>query len=259
MKNRIQKITHNLFGTVRMTLDEADKGWFCLSDVCKVLHIGNPSDLKRRLRKRGVVTIETPTKNQFEATVFIEMSYINEENLYRCIFQSRKAEAEQFQDWVFDEVLPQIRKTGGYIPVHDEEGNVVSDAELILRAQRILERTIEEKDALIATQQQQLLEQRPKVLFAKAVELSEDCYTIGDVAHILSSNRVKIGRQRFFNWLRRYKYLQKKSRRPVQKWVEKGIFSVHIYVYTDSYGHRRSYSTTMITGVGVQYFIDKFV
>ena len=84
--------------------------YFVLADVCKVLDIGNPSQLKTRLKEDGVTTNEVidALGRKQQATV------INEQNLYKVIFQSRKQEAEQFQDWVTGEVLPSIRKHGIY-------------------------------------------------------------------------------------------------------------------------------------------------
>ncbi len=96
------------------------------------------------------------------------------------------------------------------------------------------------------------------VKFAEAVKLSDDCYCIGDVANIIASNNIPMGRQRLFNWLRRNKYMFKNSRKPMQRWIEKGVFTVHIYTYHDVYGHQRSYPTTMVTGLGVQHLLDKF-
>ena len=120
MVREIKIFSHEQFGDIRIC-EEDGKEWFCLSDVCKALALTTPAKVKQRLSERGMNTIHTPTTNQYGATVMQQMSYIDEANLYRCIFQSRKAEAEQFQNWVFEIVLPQIRKTGGYIPVQQDD------------------------------------------------------------------------------------------------------------------------------------------
>ncbi len=86
---------------------------FCLSDVCKVLDL-QTSKVKTRLNERGVYSIPTPTYNQYGALVEQEMTYVNEQNLYKVIMRSDKPQAEPFQDWVCGEVLPSIRKTGSY-------------------------------------------------------------------------------------------------------------------------------------------------
>ncbi|QGU87102.1 BRO-N domain-containing protein [Erwinia sorbitola] len=83
--------------------------WFCLKDVCEVLDIKNVSQLAAQLDEKGICKTYTPTKGGKQQLV-----YVNEPNLYRVIFRSNKPEAKQFQDWVFNEVLPAIRKTGRY-------------------------------------------------------------------------------------------------------------------------------------------------
>lgn len=92
------------------TLNNNNEVWFNLSDVCKILDIKNPSDAKSRLKKDGVATTEVIDRLGRTQNA----TFINEPNLYKVIFQSRKEEAEKFQDWVYEDVLPQIRKTGKY-------------------------------------------------------------------------------------------------------------------------------------------------
>ena len=92
------------------TLNNNEEVWFSLSDVCKILDIKNPSDAKSRLKKDGVATTEVIDRLGRTQNA----TFINEPNLYKVIFQSRKEEAEKFQDWVYEDVLPQIRKTGKY-------------------------------------------------------------------------------------------------------------------------------------------------
>ena len=92
------------------TVNESSEVWFNLNDVCKILEIKNPRDTKSRLKQDGVVStdvIDSLGRTQ-------QATFINEPNLYKVIFQSRKDEAEQFQEWVYEEVLPQIRQTGKY-------------------------------------------------------------------------------------------------------------------------------------------------
>ena len=109
------------FGQIRTSVAENGEPLFCLADVCRVLDLSNPRDVKRRLNQRGVCTTDTPTYNQHGALVMQQLNFITEPNLYKCIFQSRKKEAEQFQDWVCGEVLPSIRKSGGYMVARVDE------------------------------------------------------------------------------------------------------------------------------------------
>lgn len=105
----VQIFQNPAFGQMRVQSNEKGEGLFCLADVCNVLAISNSSDTKKRLSTKGVVTIDTLTNGGIQ-----KLTFIDEPNLYRCIFQSRKKEAEAFQDWVVEEVLPSIRQTGGY-------------------------------------------------------------------------------------------------------------------------------------------------
>ena len=145
----IQVFENGQFGNLRVCIMDDQKTMFNLSDVCRALTLSTPAKVKQRLAKRGMNSIHTPTQNQYGATVLQPMTYIDEANLYRCIFQSRKAEAEKFQDWVFEEVLPQIRKTGGYIPIRNARtGEVLTTEEILARAEVIVGKTLQEANAV---------------------------------------------------------------------------------------------------------------
>ena len=113
----IKVFTNSDFGEVRIAVNKNKEVLFCLMDVCKALGLDNPSQVKTRLDSGNLHFVEVTTKgkNQHgEFTRTVSMTYIGEANLYRCIFQSKKKEAKEFQGWVFNTVLPQIRKTEGY-------------------------------------------------------------------------------------------------------------------------------------------------
>lgn len=106
--NEVQVFDFN--NHVLRTLNNGNDVWFNLNDVCEVLEINNPRQVKSRLKQDGVISndiIDNLGRTQ-------SATFINEPNLYKVIFQSRKEEAEKFQDWVYEDVLPQIRKTGKY-------------------------------------------------------------------------------------------------------------------------------------------------
>ena len=131
-----QVFNNSQFGELRIS-GTPDKPMFCLNDVCKALGLGNVTALKSRLDEKGFTTIKALTSGGNQ-----QMIFINEPNLYRCIFQSRKAEAEQFQDWVFNEILPSIRKSGGYISTQANE----TPEMIMARALKVAEHTIEEHE-----------------------------------------------------------------------------------------------------------------
>ena len=133
--DEIQIFSNPVFGEIRVA-GTADKPMFCLTDVCKSLDIKNVSDCKSRLNQRGVVITDTiDALGRKQPTTFI-----NEGNLYKCIFQSRKSDAVQFQDWVTDEVLPAIRKTGGYMVAKQDDTPETIMARAILIAQDTMKR-----------------------------------------------------------------------------------------------------------------------
>lgn len=250
-----------MFGQLRVA-DENGKVYFNLSDACKALSIGNARNVKSRLEERGVHSIDTPTFNQHGTEVMQKMVYIDEPNLYRCIFQSRKAEAQKFQEWVFEEVLPQIRRTGGYIPTHDQCGRTMTDDEVLARAQEIVSSTLAQKDSLISYQQAQLEAQRPMVVFYDAVAATNTTCSVAELAKMLKANGVDVGQNRLFEWLRNNGYLCTKGgafyNTPYQHWVEAGLFRTQTQHYEKPDGECVVCYTTRVTGKGVQYFVDGF-
>lgn len=113
----VQIFKNPAFGQMRVQSNENGEALFCLTDVCTALSLTNPRVVKTRLNPKGVSSVYTLTEGGRQ-----NLTFIDEPNLYRCIFQSRKKEAEAFQDWVVEEVLPTIRKTGGYsVPVKSRQ------------------------------------------------------------------------------------------------------------------------------------------
>lgn len=146
---------------------------FMLTDICKVLDIKNVSDAKSRLKKDGVVTTETIDKLGRRQNA----NFINESNLYKVIFQSRKTNAENFTDWVTSEVLPTIRKHGAYMtPEKIEEA--LTDPDTIIQLATNLKKEREEKLLL----EQQIAEYEPKVNYLDMILASTDTVTITQIA-----------------------------------------------------------------------------
>lgn len=140
--NDIQIFNNPQFGEIRVTISEDDKPMFCLADVCKALEISNVGNVKQRLSEKGIRNMDTLTAGGVQS-----MTYINEANLYKCIFQSRKAEAEKFQDWVFEEVLPSIRRTGAYISPNAAANAKLQDTEVKVYLIEAISRNLRLNDA----------------------------------------------------------------------------------------------------------------
>ena len=247
--NELQIFNSPEFGQIR-TIVENGKVLFCGSDVAKALGYSNTRDALIRHCK-GVVKRDTPTKSGIQ-----QMSFISEGDIYRLAAKSELPGADKFESWIFDDVLPSIRKTGGYIPT---EG--MSDSEIMARALFIAQRSIEEKNMQISQQTQKIEADAPKVLFADSVTASHTSILIFDLAKLLRQNGVQIGGNRLFDWMRGNGYLIKRKgsdyNMPTQKSMELGLFEVKETSITHSDGHVSVNKTPKVTGKGQIYFINK--
>lgn len=183
--------------------------------------------------------------------------FINEGNLYRLIINSKLPSAEKFERWVFDEVLPTIRKTGGYVSNEDMFINTYlpfADEQTKKMFRSTLE-TVKELNSKIEAD-------KPKVLFADAVETAQTSILIGDLAKFIKQNGVDIGQKRLFSWLRENGYLIKNGisrNMPTQKAMELKLFEVKERTINNPDGSVRITKTTKVTGKGQSYFINKFL
>ncbi len=250
--NELQIFNSEEFGEIR-TITKDNEPMFCLADVCKALEISNVGNVKQRLSEKGIHTADTPTKGGLQKMIFI-----NEANLYKTIFQSRKDSAERFTEWVTSEVLPSIRKNGGYIAGQE----TLSDEELLSKALMVAQRKIEEKNNIIAMQDSRIQGMIPKEIFADAVSASHTSILVGDLAKLICQNGVQIGQKRLFEWLRENKFLIKSGasrNMPKQRYVEQGLFEVKESNIQNPDGSVRITKTTKVTGKGQVYFVNKFL
>lgn len=259
--NNIQVFKNTEFGEVR-TIKEGGKVLFGATECAKMLGYSNPYDAIKRHCK-GVVKREgvSKTMNQHgvETEQVNEINFIPEGDLYRLITHSKLPSAEKFESWVFDEVLPSIRKHGGYI--HGQES--LSDDELLAKALMVAQSKIAEKDRQIETQHHQISAMKPKEIFANAVATSKTSILVGDLAKMLRQNGIDIGQKRLFAWLRENGYLIKQKgiswNMPTQKAMDKGLFEIKETTVTHADGHTTITKTTKVTGAGQVFFINKFL
>ena len=244
--DNVQIFKNSEFGEIR-TVTVNDEPMFCLADICKALELTQPSKVKERLNEKGVRSIPTLTKGGEQ-----KLLYINEPNLYKTIFQSRKESAERFTDWVTSEVLPSIRKNGGYIAGQEN----MTDDELMAKALMVAQNKIAERD-------KQIERMKPKEIFADAVSASETSILVGDLAKLLKQNGVDIGQKRLFDWLRANGYLIKRKgadwNMPTQKSLELGLFEIKESTHIGGNGCNVTTRTPKVTGKAQIYFINKFL
>ena len=241
MTNEIRIFESPEFGQIRTVKDEKGEPWFCLREVCKVLGL-KQGDVCQRLAKGLVSTQPLSTRGGTQMA-----NFVNEDGLYDVILDSRKPSARAFRKWVTSEVLPQIRKTGGYIPLNAED----DEKTILAKALRIANRTLEQKDELIEAQ-------RPKVEFADAVTTGDGCILISEMAKLLTRNGYVTGRTRLFRWMRENGYIFKRSTEPIQRWVEEGLFATSVTMIKTHHGSEERV-TTKVTGKGQEYFLRKFI
>lgn len=249
MNNEIQIFKSEQFGEIR-TAGTADEPMFCAADICRALGYNNGRDaIARHCDEGDVAKHDTPTTSGVQT-----MTYVNESGLYALIFGSKLSTAKQFKKWVTSEVLPTIRKTGSY---NIQQLSRKELAMMIVKAE-------EEKEALMLENKRkddQLEEQKPKVVFADAIVGSQSSCLIGELAKILTQNGYEIGQNRLFAWLRANHYLGTVGEYyniPCQKYLEMGLFELKKNVHSQN-GQMVTTITPKVTGKGQQYFINKFL
>lgn len=248
--NEVSIFRNESFGEVRVA-GTSEQPLFCLADVCKVLELGNPSQVKTRLEDEVISNEVIPDSLGRHQ----EMTFINEDGLYDVILDSRKPQAKAFRKWITSEVLPSIRKSGSY------SVQSLSRKEL---AQMVIEAE-EEKERLqleVKKRDEQIAEDAPRVLFSKAVETAKRSCLIAELAKILQQNGVSIGQNRLFRWMRENGYLCSKGQyynQPTQKAMQLGLFEIKKTTINKPDGSVLVSTTTKCSGKGQVYFVNKFL
>ena len=250
MENGIKIFENEQFGEIR-TAGTADAPMFCAADICRALGYTNGPKAVKDHCDDGDITkryiIDSLGRKQ-------EASFVSESGLYALIFGSKLPSAKQFKKWVTSEVLPAIRKTGGY---HISQLSRKELALMIVKAE-------EEKEALMLENRrknEQLENQKPKVVFADAIVGSQSSCLIGELAKLLTQNGYEIGQNRLFAWMRAHHYLGAVGEYyniPCQKYLEMGLFELKKNVHSQN-GQMITTITPKVTGKGQQYFINKFL
>lgn len=243
--NEVKIFNSKEFGDVR-TVTINGEPWFVGKDVAEALGYSNTRDaLVTHVadEDKNTVVISDGKRGNPNQTV------INESGLYALIFGSKLESAQRFKHWVTSEVLPAIRRTGGYQMPAPQGKELLALA--VLEAQK----TIEAQNAEIERM-------RPKEIFADAVKASDSSILVGDLAKLLRQNGVDTGQKRLFEQLRNEGYLMKtgSSRNmPKQRYVADGLFQIKETVVSNPDGSMRMTKTTKVTGKGQQYFLNKYL
>lgn len=252
--NELKIFENPAFGKVRV-VEQGSEPWFVGKDVAEILGYSNtPKAIRDHVDDEDKLTERIVLSGQNR-----EVAIINESGLYSLILSSKLPKAKEFKRWVTAEVLPAIRKTGGYIAGSEK----MSDAELMAKAVLVAQATIKERDARIKELESDTQRMKPKEIFADAVSASDQTILIGDLAKLIKQNGRDIGQKRMFEWLRNNGYLIKRQgadyNSPTQRAMELGLFRIKETAVTHSDGHVTVSKTVKVTGKGQAYFVNKLL
>lgn len=242
--NDIQQFTSNEFGTIR-TVEQDGKVLFCGKDVAAALGYRRPKDAIAAHCKGAAIHRPLQTEGGMQ-----QARFITEGDLYRLIASSKLPSAQKFESWVFDEVLPSIRRQGGYMAAREDE----TPEQIMARALMLAKDTMDR-------QKREIAELRPKALYADAVTASDGTCLVGELAKMMRQNGVQVGQNRLFEWLRRDGYLGKTGSNhnvPTQRAMEMGLFRIKETAVTHSDGHVTVNRTPKITGHGRVVLMNRY-
>ena len=242
--NSMQVFKNDQFGTIRAMRGEDGEPMFIAGDVAKILGYGDATHMTRRLEddEKGLRSVETPGGTQMA-------NVISEPGLYSAILGSRVPEARAFKRWVTHEVLPALRRDGGYMVARDE-----TPEQTMARAVLLAQQTIDRQKSRIA-------ELEPKALFADAVAASDGTCLVGELAKMMRQNGVEVGQNRLFAMLREDGYLGNVGQNrnvPTQRAMDLGLFRIKETAVTHSDGHVTINRTPKVTGKGQIYFVKRY-
>lgn len=243
--SNIQLFNSPEFGQIR-TITDNDGIYFVGKDVAQALGYSNQRDaLARHVddEDKGVVKRDTPGGVQ-------DVTTINESGLYSLVLSSKLPSAKRFKRWVTSEVLPALRRQGGYMLTGANE----TPEQIMARALKIADEALKRKDALIEGM-------KPKAMFADAVGASDNTCLVGELAKMLRQNGVDIGANRLFKRLRNEGFLGKYGSNynvPTQRSMELGLFRIKEATIRHPDGHVTLRRTPKCTGKGQCYFMKRY-
>ena len=249
--NELKLFENPEFGNVRTLETDDGKVVFCGKDIASSLGYSRERDAISAHCK-GAVKCRILTNGGEQS-----MTFIPEGDVYRLITHSKLPNAERFEKWVFEEVLPSIRKHGAYMTA-DTIKKAMQSPDFIIQLATELKAEQEKNRQL----ESKIEADKPKTIFADAVSSSKSTILIGDLAKLIKQNGVNIGQKRLFAYLRDNGYLMKSGasyNMPTQYSMERGWFEVKESVVTCPDGHIVTNRTTKVTGKGQQYFVNLFL
>lgn len=181
----------------------------------------------------------------------VENDFIPENIFYKLCMKANNETARAFQDLVCDEILPTIRKTGGYIAASEND----TDEDIMAKAILVAQKTIERKNERIKHLETKIEDDAPRVAFAETIEKAADCILVREFSKVIATEGIDLGERRLYKWFREKGFIFKNSTEPMQSAVKKGLFKVSETVVKTVKGDR-VFKTTKITGKGQIFFLE---
>lgn len=244
MRNKIRIFENEEFGKIR-TIIKDGAPWFVLADVCKILEISNSRMVANRLDDEDLMSVKLTSGGQHR-----DMTAISESGLYDAILRSDKPQAKPFRKWVTSEILPTIRKTGGYVA--NEDMFIENYLPFLDESYQNLFRL---QMVAINKLNDRIRHDEPLVEFANQVANTENLIDMNAMAKLAKNKNIPIGRNRLFRWLRKNKILMS-GNLPYQRYIDRGYFVVKESVF-DTGSMTKTYQQTFVTGKGQQYIISR--
>ena len=249
----LQIFQSNEVGSVRVVEHEGEP-WFVASDVAKALGYERPNDaVNAHCKKMNKFSYGNSPQGAMPYNI------IPESDVYRLVMRSNLPSAVEFQDWICEEVIPSIRRTGGYgVPALPNFRNPAEAARAW--ADKEEQRLLEERKRLAL--ERRMEEVRPKVVFAESIEVARTSILVGEMAKLIKqATGYDIGQNRFFEWLRSRGYLHRsgsQTNMPTQRCIDNGWMEIKEGARIGSSGESHITRTPKITGKGQIYFINLF-
>ncbi|MCC0642476.1 phage antirepressor KilAC domain-containing protein [Clostridioides sp. ES-S-0049-03] len=253
-EKRVISFNNELFGEIR-TIEVENKPYFVATDIAKVLGYVKPNNA---IQTHCRCTLKHHIPHPQSKDKILEVNIIPESDLYRLIMNSRLPNAEKFENWVFDEVLPAIRKHGAYM-TNEALEKAINDPDWTIQLLTELKNERATKEKLRVEQEKN----KPKLELANAIECSSSSILIAQLSKILNQNGVDIGQNRLFEWMRNNEYLIKKKRAdhnsPTQKSMDLKVLEISESAGIDKEGNIVIRQTPVVTGKGQIYFVNKIL
>ena len=242
MEQMIKIFENEKFGRIR-TITKDGEPWFVIADVCRALEIRNSRMVAGRLDRDELMSVKLTSGGQRR-----EMTVINESGLYAVIIRSDKPQAQSFRKWLTSEVIPTIRRTGGY--VSNEEMFIENYLPFLDEPYRDLFRL---QMTAIEKLNERIRHDKPLVEFANQVAGTDDLIDMNAMAKLAADKNFNIGRTRLFRWLKRTGVLMSNNL-PYQRYIDRGYFAVKESVF-ETDGLKKTYQQTLVTGKGQVFII----